>query len=189
MHRRHVLNLWKNYYEYNDGIDQIKIDLKRYGNEETVRRMNAPEYLTEHLGRIILKRVGTSSKRIKGHDLITTDGQVIEVKAPASAGPLSFSPNCNFNRLLIVQLPRNRDGTIVAYLCPCINKLETIVVNKNTRSHKKWPMRSFCETFKDQCNQKRRPRVTLQNILDHFGSNAKKIYEGSFETLMAEDTS
>ncbi len=92
----------------------------------------------------------------------------IEVKCSSSKGHLSFGPTQKFDELYCVDASDFLNDKIIIYKINEPQKIKELRVNK-------------LETFEQQCQQKRRPRISLQILLSNLFFT--KLYEGNISTF------
>lgn len=142
------------------------------------RKPNFPEIVSEHLIVYFLMKTKNYDKYIwkckEKADLCVFRGETrkfIEIKCSTSNGPISFGPTQCWDYLYIVDLQDLLYDEVRIYVVDGVSPLKDIKVNK-------------LETFQDQCNQKRRPRISLENLLNSLGNSVKLVYEDSILDLL-----
>jgi hypothetical protein len=138
-----------------------------------IRRPVFPEIISEYIVLKFLQKYNTSQEQhcknilyIKdpSGDLLKIDNTLkikIEIKCSSSKGPLSFGPTQKFDELYCVDASDFLNDKIIIYKINEPHKIKELYVNK-------------FETFQQQCEQKRRPRISLQNILSNRKNKKKK---------------
>lgn len=164
---------------YINYLNHCKIinNLKKIYNIKTIRRQNFPEIISEHLVLFhLLKNVENKYTWNTAGDLKKIENNksyVIEVKCSSSNGPLSFGPNQKWHELYICDANKFIDDEIKIYKINCSKDIFTSIKVNNK------------ETFKEQADQKRRPRINLSKILSQLNEdNYSIIYDGSILDLL-----
>lgn len=146
-----IYELWK---EYNNKIA---------GAIKTNRRANLPECVSEPIAIYALneahkKRTKTKKNIFKWNKKTSCDAYdevnntKIEIKGSSSNGPTSFSPKSQFDDLVFIKVDSVNDKAEVYDTHKKTRDLYNIKVNKT-------------QTFKDQIDQKRRPRFSVEEEL------------------------
>ena len=150
--------------------------IKQLCNNEKIRMFGLPEDISENIIKQIcnnkLNDVSTSRVSTTG-DLSSIKEGKQECKCFTSNGPISFSPSSNFDVLYLLDARNWLNDKFILYKCPHGNKSETfknIKINKN-------------QTFEDQCNQKRRPRITWNSLSIQLKPSYIKVYDGTFDNI------
>jgi hypothetical protein len=115
------------------------------------RRPNFPEFVSEYLTR----KICNATKAVRGD--LQFGKLKIEVKCIASKGPISFGPEENWNVIIFVTVSENiKDLVFYVHKISPENVLwKQLKVNKT-------------ETFAHQCLQKRRPRITFEQLANQL---------------------
>jgi hypothetical protein len=158
----------------------IKSALKKYSDYSACikniggRQVNFPEALSENIAKLILESKYPDTKiswdKHPG-DLTDSNGLKYEIKCFTNPdGPLSFGPREKWDKLIIIDGSEYRDNkfSIFEYSFP-----NTAEIFQNLKVSKS-------ESFLDQINQQKRPRITFGNLMaqESFGKNIIKIFEG-----------
>ena len=111
-----------------------------------VRKPNFPESISEHL----VQKIYGGLKGKTG-DLIIGEKR-IEIKCFASKGPISFGPLEKWDSIIIVDTTK----------LPIVKIMNYTISNED----EKWKniKVSKAETFQQQCDAKRRPRITYESL-------------------------
>lgn len=165
--------LLKKYYYYYRKQCEISQELKKLYKKG--RNPNFPECISEFLAREIC-----NATKPKIGDL-EIKGLRIEVKCFASTGPLSFGPDENWDIIIFIDATDTEKISFIIYKISNTEKIwREIKVNKT-------------ETFSEQCQQKRRPRITFLQLYKQLPtpeyiveSNIDSIFQGSFPKLEIE---
>ena len=150
--------------------------IKKICNNEKIRMNGLPEDISENIIKQICnnKLNDKSSNRIcKTGDLYSIKDGIQECKCFTSNGPISFSPTSTFDILYLLDARDWLNDIFILYKCPYGNKSEiwkNIKINKN-------------QTFEDQCNQKRRPRITWNALSIQLDKYYTKMYEVTFDNI------
>ena len=153
--------LYKNYQQYCTYIDQVNLKLTRQ-----IRKPNFPEAISENIVVNILGKDHIWSTT-KG-DITNKKGHVIEVKCSKnSLSPISFGPTIKWDRLVLVKI---------------IDEKITVYNVDSTKSNFLQVMVNKSESFSDQCKSKRRPRITLTNLLKQIEYTV--LYDGPIDNVL-----
>jgi len=150
--------------------------IKQLCNNEKIRMFGLPEDISEN----IIKQICNNklndvsiTRMYKTGDLFSVKEGKQECKCFTSNGPISFSPSSNFDILYLLDARDLLNDIFILYKFPFGNKSEifkNIKINKN-------------QTFEDQCNQKRRPRITWNSLSIQLKPYYIKLYEGTFDNI------
>ena len=135
-----------------------------------------PEDISENIVKFILRNKcndRTSSWNCKSGDLFSEKEGKQECKCFTSDGPLSFTPSTEWNVIYFLDARHWLEDKFILYR---INLKRTSVEWKNIRMNKN-------ETFENQCDQGRRPRLSWDLLYPQISSNCVKIYEGVFNDI------
>lgn len=150
---------------------------------EGSRRPNFPESLSENIACLILthkfnkkfyrvKDVEKNKSKVKSGDV--TDGNIrVEIKCLTSKGPSSFGPTEKWDQIMFIDLKKYENYYLNIYLINLSNTDETwgnIHISKT-------------ETFRDQCESGKRPRISFDKIKEQIGDYIELIYSGSIDEL------
>lgn len=159
------------YYENYLKSCELSTQLCRLYQHKSVRRPVFPEVLSENIVYRLLKMSSNVIWDTPTGDLMI-DGKRVEVKCSTSTGPISFGPRQEWDRLYLVNAHDFMlDQCIVYEINASKSDFNSIQINKS-------------ETFGDQCLSCRRPRMTMTDILRHFESVARVIYDGSLRDVL-----
>lgn len=143
-----------------------------------IRRPNFPEVVSEHLVLFYLQGINRNNTYCwsgMGDLTCNTKNNVsskIEVKCSSSTGPLSFGPTQHWDELYLVDAADFMDDNMKLYQIVCSKEdFGKIKVSKS-------------QTFLDQCNEKRRPRLPLKNILQQLEAHCVCLYDGRISMLL-----
>jgi hypothetical protein len=136
-----------------------------------------PEDISENLIKFIIHKNGdtTSSWNCKG-DLTSSIENIQECKCFTSVGPLSFSPTGDWDAIYFLDATNWLNDTFILYkfnIKKTSNEWKNIMVNKK-------------ETFEDQCNQKRRPRLGWDALFLQLQPFCVKIFDGHINEIFGE---
>lgn len=173
MDKNVIKKIIKNYIELCKEYTLINENL----NFKKIRRINFPESVSENIILNFLEKQNMNYKYnwdIKKGDLFNeTLQKQIEVKCVASKGPISFGPNQLWDELYILDIRKIEWNfipiKIFHFNSNDKNKFYNIKVNKN-------------ETIKDQCEQKRRPRINLSSLINN--ENFSCIFDGNLNEII-----
>lgn len=144
-------------------------------NNFKIRRPVFPETISEHIVLKFLQKQNTEGITYTtdpSGDLLKIDNASlikykIEVKCSSSKGHLSFGPTQKFEELYCVDASDFLNDKIIIYKI-------------NEPKKKELHVNEF-ETFQQQCDQKRRPRISLQKILSNLSFT--KVFDGNISTF------
>jgi len=168
------------------------------------RRMNLPQEITENVCLLILRRIkGMDAgwcKETKKPNKISGDGytpatgiavklvpmkrkvkvvieykgiKILEFKCFTSIGPSQFGPTEKWDRLYFLDGRGYHDYKFKLYEVPLSNVSD------------EWKSLKFnkIQTFEDQAEQGRRPRMNFERIQTQLGEHCKMIWEGDIRDL------
>jgi len=141
-----------------------------------VRLPSIPEDITENIIKFIIhNKCGdlTTSWNCKTGDLVSKKEGKQECKCFTSDGPLSFTPTSDWDVIYFLDARNWLNNKFILYkssLKKSSTKWKQIKVNKN-------------QTFNNQCDEKRRPRLSWELLYSQIVPDCIKIYEGSFEDI------
>lgn len=152
-----------------------KYVLKRKEIKVKIRFPGFPEDISENIIKFILintcklsscwGKIGDLNSELEGNQ---------ECKSFTSDGPISFSPSSSWNVIYFLDAREWLSNIFILYrvaLSDTSDVWKNIKVNKN-------------ETFYEQRVQKRRPRITWNNLYSQLTNKyAKVIFHGSFEDV------
>lgn len=169
---RKILKLFDIYLQEYLFIKQIN-----KSSTKKLRHRNFPEYISEYMVfRHLSKRFPEYQfKQSSAYDIVQLPRskneciKKIEVKCCSSNGPLSFGPVQSWDQLYIVDARNLQNDVFKIY--KCTGDMTQVKVNKT-------------DTFMDQCNQKRRPRICLNNLLQQESLLCECVYHGSMKQIL-----
>ena len=144
-----------------------------------VRLPNMPEHISENIVKFIIQnKMGdmTSSWDCKKGDLYSNVEKQQECKTFTSDGPPSFGPNEEWNVLYFLDARKWLEDKYVLYRVGLSNRDDAW---RNVKVNK-------AQTFHDQCQQNRRPRITWEALYPQIESYCTKIFEGTFEEIFVK---
>lgn len=151
-------------YDYNVLIQRIT-SYKKFREtaelDKSIRRPNFPEDISENLVKLFL-----NCENIKPGDLYSKTLQKIEVKCFSSDGPISFDPKEKWETLIVVDAKNYKKDE---YFIHIINISSS---NFNFKCNK-------LESYKDQIQQKRRPRILWKNLYNQVSKTFKILLANS----------
>ena len=143
-----------------------------------LRTPNFPSEISENMLRFVLinKERQECVWNISKGDLLSGEGvadKITESKAFASEGPISFGPTETWQMLYLIDAIEFRNDMFKVYRVdlPYEDFANAVIVNKN-------------QTFKDQCLQKRRPRVGFGLLQQQLGGAIVEIFSGSVYEML-----
>jgi hypothetical protein len=167
---KHLPELLNAYIQYIKKIDMVNMTLVK-----KIRQDNFPCHLSENLVKLAIKRWRPSSNVIQTTKYDLMDGDMkYEVKAFSNPTyPCSFGSN-GWDSIYFLDATNIRDYHIKVYELPMAHT-NPIWENLKVNSY---------ETFKDQCDQKRRPRISFERIYSYLSNFIYLIYDGSTDNLL-----
>lgn len=145
-----------------------------------VRLPNMPEHISENIVKFILQnKMGdkTCSWDCKKGDLYSALEKQQECKTFTSDGPPSFGPNEEWDVLYFLDARKWLEDHYILYRVGLSNRCDAwrnVKVNKN-------------QTFGDQCQQNRRPRITWEALYPQISTHCTKIFDGTFEEIFVNE--
>lgn len=141
-----------------------------------VRLPSIPEDISENIIKQIIRNKlhdSTSSWDCKG-DLQSKKEGKQECKCFTSDGPLSFTPSSEWDIIYFLDARNWLQDQFILYRSAL---KRTSVEWQNLRMSK-------TQTFEDQTNQGRRPRIGWESLFPQIQPHCTKVYEGTFENLL-----
>lgn len=160
----------------------IKTDINKTLSSRKMRQDNFPSEISENIVKfaIFKKYKIMPTWDVKSGDLqinIQSFQIIIEVKGFSSTGPTSFGPKEKWDYIYFVDATDFKRSMFKVYEVKISNNNEiwrNIKVNKD-------------ETFKDQCKQKRRPRLCFNSIKSQLDKNCTLIFNGNIIQLFSKN--
>lgn len=118
------------------------------------------------------KSIAKEGSKIAG-DLTSATAGAIECKCFTSDGPISFGPTEKWNEIYFLDARAVLDGRIVVWRVPLANtapEWRAVKINK-------------AQTFADQCEQARRPRIVWESLFPQIEETAVKVFEGTMDDV------
>ena len=136
-----------------------------------IRKQNFPSEISENIVKFILfKRYGLMANWDCCGDL-ELNTRKIEVKCFSSKGPISFGPTEKWNSLFILDATKHMNNYFKLYFIDLPNT-SSIWMSINVKKD---------ETFQDQCDQKRRPRICFSALIKQLPKvHCKLIFKNDF---------
>ena len=132
------------------------------------------EIVSENLIKFCLLKNNIECINSNNGDLLVDNKFKYECKCFTSNGPISFGPTENWEKIIFLDGREWYNDKFIIMIVDLKNtdtKWINIKVNKN-------------ETFKDQCIQKRRPRICWNTLKDQISNdNINIIFEGRMEDI------
>jgi hypothetical protein len=141
-----------------------------------VRLPCIPEDISENIVKqIIHNKLHDTTSRwdCKKGDLYSQKEGKQECKCFTSDGPLSFTPSSDWDVIYFLDARNWLNDTFILYR----------ISLKRTSSEWKNIKVSKTQTFEDQANQGRRPRIIWDSLYPQIESYCNKVYEGTFEDI------
>ncbi len=169
--------------EYNKDIlkEQYKIHKDYISSRKKLKNIRLPcfpEDISENIIKFINHKNGdkTSNWNCKKGDLRSAIYGIQECKCFTSNGPISFSPTSEWDELLFLDATEwfDKDKFILYRTKIKRNSIKwnSIKVNKN-------------ETFRQQSDQGRRPRICWKDLYSQIKKDCEKVYEGTFNEIFS----
>ena len=138
------------------------------------RLPHIPEDISENIIKFIIHKLGdkTSTWACKG-DLLSKKEGVQECKTFTSDGPLSFSPSSGWDVIYFLDARKWLDNKLVLY---------KINLKKSSESWKAIKVKKT-QTFDDQAQQGRRPRIGWKLLYPQVSEHTEKVFDGTFEDI------
>jgi len=142
-----------------------------------IRYSCIPESISENIIKFIIHKNGdtTSTWDCKGDLLSEIEGKQ-ECKCFTSDGPLSFTPSSEWGVIYFLDA---REWLSDKFVLWRVNLKRTDELWAKIKVNKK-------STFFDQTKQGRRPRIGWETLYPQIASHTTKIFEGTFEQIIAE---
>uniref|UniRef100_A0A6C0ICN6 Uncharacterized protein n=1 Tax=viral metagenome TaxID=1070528 RepID=A0A6C0ICN6_9ZZZZ len=137
------------------------------------RLPNFPDYISENMVMRIIQQTDNSCTRSCSGDLYSLLQGKIEVKCFTSVGPSSFGPKCEWDVIYFLDAMEWTNNHFVLYKINLKNSSEEwkkIKINK-------------AESYTDQCDQKRRPRLAWSLLYPQIREHTEIVFDGSFEDI------
>lgn len=134
-----------------------------------------PEDISENIVKFIIHNHNddrTCTWNCKGDLLSTKEGKQ-ECKCFTSDGPISFTPSSEWG---IIYFLDARKWSSDKYTLYRVALLRTSDEWKNIRVKK-------TQTFHEQCQQGRRPRITWKSLYPQIAEHCQMVYEGTFDGI------
>lgn len=149
-------------------------------NHKKVRRENFPEHISENLVKFAFynKYKMMPSWNCSGDleiELYNNQTLKLEIKAFSSTGPSSFGPTERWHYIYFVDCLKYKEKYFKIYEIKLSNEnphWNSIKINKT-------------ETYLDVCNQKKRPRISFDKLIEQLHEDHYSIiFDGYFENLV-----
>lgn len=139
------------------------------------RLPSIPEDISENIIKFIIHKNGdkSSSWLCGTGDLFSQVEGKQECKCFTSDGPISFTPSSMWNVIYFLDA---RDWLNDKFILYKVN------LKKDSEEWKNIPMNKS-QTFDDQCQQGRRPRINWNALQTHIEGHYEKIFDGTFEEI------
>lgn len=162
-----------------DEIEMILNDIHNYIyiNERNLikgRRLPFPERISETIAKICLLKEGEQVFKGESGDLMTSSGYKFEVKCFSSIGPISFGPTCAWNELIFIDLMDYVNYNVKVYRTRLSNdcsQWNNINISK-------------IQSFEEQKEMKRRPRINFSMLYPQIKDYTTILYEGPIKNLL-----
>ncbi len=160
--------------KYNDKL-LFNEEINKKLTHKKIRNENFPSEISENLVKFaILKKYGVLGCWDTDRGDLVVLSKKIEIKGFMSDGPSSFGPTESWDWIYFVDAKNTLQKKFKIY--------EFKMSNSDTLwSHLKMNKK---ETYLDQCNQKRRPRTTFQEIQKQLHGHYQLIFDGHIDQLL-----
>jgi len=170
------IELLKEHYFNEKRYVQEKISISKKYNNRTIRNSGIPEYISENIIKFAIQKQGDNSVywNCEKGDLVSDVSGKLECKCFTSNGPISFSPSSGWDKIYFLDARQWLKDKYTIYeveLKYSSNEWGEIMLNKT-------------ETFRDQCKQKRRPRIQWDKLYPQISSYCKVIFDDTFYNLI-----
>jgi hypothetical protein len=153
------------------------LERKKYSTKLKInfRMPSIPEDISENIIKYIIHKNGDKTSRwnCKG-DLMSDIEKKQECKCFTSKGPISFTPSSNWNSIYFLDATEWLKNKFKLYKFPYSR---TSIEWKNIKVNK-------TQSFENQCDQGRRPRINWNALYPQIKNKCFKIYEGNILTLL-----
>ena len=136
------------------------------------RKPGMTEITSENMAKIVLNKLNIKCKNAKSGDLHVNNIKY-EVKCFTSNGPISFGPTEKWSKIIFIDARHWTDNLFEIYLLELSNdntKWQDVKMNKK-------------ESFKQQCDQKRRPRIGWEPLKKQIKDQLTVVFQGKFEDI------
>jgi len=158
-----LLRIYKLFKSYSHSIFKLK------QNGHKIRMPNFNECISENIIRLILKKKNIISTRAcKNGDLFSDVEKKQECKTFSSTGPISFGPNTEWSVIYFLDATAARENDVFVLHRTNLTNVEfnEIIFSKS-------------ENYSKQCKDKRRPRISWNNLFPQIKDNTEQIFSGS----------
>ena len=141
-----------------------------------VRLPSIPEDISENIIKQIISsklKDKTTTWDCKKGDLQSKKEGRQECKCFTSNGPISFTPVAEWDVIYFLDAREWLSDVFILYRIPL---KRTSIEWKNIKVNKK-------QTFHDQSEQRRRPRISWESLKPQIELHCKKVYEGKFQDI------
>jgi len=157
-----IENLLNEYINIINTINNINKEInKDCKKHKMVRNINFPSEISENIVKFFLrKKYNTSNINwniLKGD--LKWDNDQLEIKGFSSSGPSSFGPTEQWDKLYFIDCIKFKEKKF---------KIYEICLSNNDNIWKNIKLNNKGETFNDQCNQKRRPRIKISDLKEQI---------------------
>ena len=170
-----IMLLLDNYIHSCEIVEQISCN----NTGLTLRRPNFPEEISENIVCHIIKGLYGGDVKWKkmmgeGGDS-SVDGVTVEVKCFSGTGPSSFGASERWNKLYFLDATKYKEKIFTCYVVEC---------NRHSYDWKNMKINNN-QTYEDQANEGKRPRITFENITSELSQNenVKQIFTGTLEDI------
>lgn len=136
-----------------------------------------PEDISENMIKMLIKKIlkDESCTWNCGGDLYSKVENKQECKCFTSLGPISFTPSSGWNVIYFLDATRWLDDKFILYRVPLKYKSDEW---QNIKMNKK-------ESFKQQADAGRRPRIGWKSLHPQLGDYAQEIWTGAFSDIVS----
>ena len=167
-------------YESLNEVSCIVKDISSYIHNDSMnvikgRRSPFPERISENIAKLCLCKIGELVIKGKTGDLnlIENKNYKFEVKCFSSTGPISFGPTCSWNELIFIDLIDYKNYMVKVYRTKLTNNCRIWNDIKISKT----------QSFEDQKNMKRRPRINFISLYPQIKDYTTLLYEGKIQNI------
>ena len=139
-----------------------------------VRGPNMPEHISENLIKFVIQKTDSTSRwNCKSGDLYSTTEGKQECKCFTSDGPPSFTPSSEWDVIYFLDARNWLEDKFI---------LHRVALKKSSPEWRGVKV-SKKETFGDQADATRRPRITWDFLYPQIKDHCTTVFEGSFDEI------
>ena len=141
-----------------------------------IRYPNFPEHISENIIKYAIQKEGDDTViwNCKSGDLLSRVRGKLECKCFTSDGPISFTPSSDWDEIYFLDARNWLQDRFIVYR----------VILKYSSDEWKSISVSKTQTFRDQCKQGRRPRITWESLYPQISMHVQSIFNGTLNELV-----